>query len=999
MSADHSNSQSNLTKNGKASETLPCKRPAPQKLPIKPTLEELYAHRENLYERLTHLQSEYGRKLHPIAEPQRSTSMWDHLLGEMEWMSQDFDKERKLKLNNAKRLVRAVQSSLNQIKDQEFREEEEIKAQRKKAAFAVGRIAKHYWKIIEKLASHIRSENLEQQRKAIRSKKLEQLVEQQLELSNEVAKKLSRQVGAVKVTLKKEKGKWKPTENEPEENLEELFQPKGNTLETAKVYTKPAFLLRGNMREYQHIGVDWLVTLHDKRVNGILADEMGLGKTIQTIAMLAYLACERGIWGPHLIVVPTSIILNWEMELKKWCPGLKVLTYFGNQKQRKEKRIGWSKLSSFNVCITSYKLVVQDQFAFKRKQWYYLILDEAQYIKNFHSQRWNVLLNFRSKRRLLLTGTPMQNDVIEIWSLLHFLMPHMFTSHEDFKAWFSSPFNQAIAQNKDFSQPIIKRLQSILRPFLLRRMKKDVEKQLPEKFEHIVFCPLSRRQQFLYDEFLESRLSGTTDCIGMMNVLMQLRKVCNHPDLFAPRSISSPFFIEKLNISVHKTMLFELKRVPGTKFWQRECFSKTQLKGLIEAKVRKIAVTDIPDILEYSESQEKTLPHVDINPVYGKGLHQILYFHPPCPYKVLPAERLSQMDELLSRFQVIQPKVVADTPQLNLNSNCALSQRLKSQEAYLYKKLLPYLAILHSIMARTRLLIPEKRALENDCGKFRKLSVLLGDLHKGDHKVIVFTQMARMLDVLEKFLNLHGYSYVRLDGNTKVEDRQYAVDKFNLDPKVFCFISSTRSGGLGLNLTGADTVVFYDTDWNPAMDKQAQDRTHRIGQFRNVHIYRLISSYTIEENILKKSLQKRHLDNLIMEGGEFTTEFFQSKKVHIKEFFEELGEKELEAACKAVEDTEDVQALQAAREEELKDKEEFDEKQNLFEDLDPVSRRCVEFYLEENPVETLQEESLQQVNREEEDSEEEDMKVQWEPDGRSIFEEKMDFLQKNYFVY
>jgi len=185
------------------------------------------------------------------------------------------------------------------------------------------------------------------------------------------------------------------------------FQPLTVDLQTTKVQTQIPFLLKGTLREYQIIGLDWLVALHNRKLNGILADEMGLGKTIQTISLLASLACDRGVWGPHLIVVPTTIIINWEMEFKKFCPALKILTYFGSQKERKMKRAGWSKENSFHVCITSYKLVIQDHFAFRRKKWYYMILDEAQNIKNFRSQRWQTLLKFNTRRRLLLTGTPL----------------------------------------------------------------------------------------------------------------------------------------------------------------------------------------------------------------------------------------------------------------------------------------------------------------------------------------------------------------------------------------------------------------------------------------------------------------------------------------------------------------------------------------------------------------------------------------------------------------
>lgn len=180
--------------------------------------------------------------------------------------------------------------------------------------------------------------------------------------------------------------------------LAESLQPKGNTLSSTNVVTPVPFLLKHSLREYQHIGLDWLVTMNERKLNGILADEMGLGKTIQTIALLAHLACVKGNWGPHLIVVPSSVMLNWEMEFKKWCPGFKILTYYGSQKERKLKRVGWTKPNAFHVCITSYKLVVQDQQSFRRKKWKYLILDEAQNIKNFKSQRWQLLLNFSTER-------------------------------------------------------------------------------------------------------------------------------------------------------------------------------------------------------------------------------------------------------------------------------------------------------------------------------------------------------------------------------------------------------------------------------------------------------------------------------------------------------------------------------------------------------------------------------------------------------------------------
>ncbi|XP_015377668.1 PREDICTED: helicase domino-like, partial [Diuraphis noxia] len=324
------------------------------------------------------------------------------------------------------------------------------------------------------------------------------------------------------------------------------------------VVTKVPFLLRNTLREYQHIGLDWLVTMYEQNLNGILADEMGLGKTIQTIALLAHLACEKEDWGPHLIVVPTSVMLNWEMEIKKWCPSFKILTYYGSVKERKNKRIGWTKPNTFHICITSYKLVITDHQSFRRKKWKYLILDEAQNIKNFKSQRWQLLLNFQSERRLLLTGTPLQNNLMELWSLMHFLMPNLFASHREFKEWFSNPVTGMIEGNAEYNENIIKKLHKVLRPFILRRLKCEVEKQLPKKYEHIIMCRLSKRQRYLYDDFMSRAKTKETlasgNMLSVINVLMQLRKVCNHPNLFEPRPTISPFQMEALTYSVPRSI-------------------------------------------------------------------------------------------------------------------------------------------------------------------------------------------------------------------------------------------------------------------------------------------------------------------------------------------------------------------------------------------------------------------------------------------------------------
>jgi helicase SWR1 len=175
---------------------------------------------------------------------------------------------------------------------------------------------------------------------------------------------------------------------------------------------------------------------------------------------------------------------------------------------------------------------------------------------------------------------------------------------------------------------------------------------------------------------------------------------------------------------------------------------------------------------------------------------------------------------------------------------------------------------------RLSIQFPDKRLLQYDCGKLQTLDKLLRKLQAGGHRALIFTQMTKVLDILEQFLNIHGHKYLRLDGATKVEQRQILTDRFNNDDRILVFILSSRSGGLGINLTGADTVIFYDLDWNPAMDKQCQDRCHRIGQTRDVHIYRLVSEHTIEANILRKANQKRMLDDVVIQEGEFTTDYF-----------------------------------------------------------------------------------------------------------------------------
>jgi SNF2 family DNA or RNA helicase len=817
--------------------------------------------------------------------------------------------------------------------------------------------------------------------------------------------------------------------------------------------------------------------MYDKNLNGILADEMGLGKTIQTISLLAYLACEKQVWGPHLIIVPSSVLLNWEMELKRWCPGFKILTYFGTQKQRKLKRVGWTKPNSFHVCLTSYKLITQDQHVFKRKKWHYIILDEAHHIKNFKSQLWQTLLNFSSKRRLLLTGTPLQNDLMELWSLMHFLMPHVFQSHKEFKDWFSNPVNNMIEGSDKVNGDVIQRLHGVLRPFLLRRLKKDVEKQLPQKHEHVIMCRLSKRQRYLYEEFMSRSNTRTTlasgNYLGIANVLMQLRKVCNHPDLFETRPIVSPFDqlqrVRKwapslaLNALNYKPLddlnldHLSLRLIDNEEGSQAQYAATTQLKpkkpkivevgaNIIKEKKDDYAKEHkVPSVFDSFTKAREDVEMQEIGdrfqifaaeneqrcherPMFGEDLIRLVEVKSTTtktvensqdPKKYLeytntlrntivsPEQRSESMNEELTKFLCYIPSARAQSIQMHC-SHPDPSEAVKRESAKqsVIDELNPAIELLHTANIRTQIYFPDKRLIQFDCGKLQQLDTLLRRLKSGGHRALIFTQMSKMLDVFEIFLNIHGHTYLRLDGTTKVERRQYLMERFNNDPKIFLFILSTRTGGVGVNLTGADTVIFYDSDWNPAMDQQAQDRCHRIGQTREVNIYRLVSEHTIEENILKKARQKRELDKLVIKQGNFTTDFF--KQVDLKDLIsdakasagvqedqsiQQINEGDLEKAFTAAEDESDVLALKTAQREQAAldvGEDEFNEaapvaeeqKEIKFEfenELMPVERYGMRFVETVNPV--IDKNALEEAHRELEMEEK-----QWEEGTKKLMQ-------------
>eukprot|EP00002_Diphylleia_rotans_P026171 TRINITY_DN5206_c0_g1_i2.p1 TRINITY_DN5206_c0_g1~~TRINITY_DN5206_c0_g1_i2.p1 ORF type:complete len:639 (+),score=142.50 TRINITY_DN5206_c0_g1_i2:43-1959(+) len=455
---------------------------------------------------------------------------------------------------------------------------------------------------------------------------------------------------------------------EDAEILREALESDRTRVAHANLSCQPPCIKGGQMRQYQVDGLNWMINLYDHGINGILADEMGLGKTLQTISLLGYLKESRGIGGPHMILAPKSTLSNWMNEVKRWCPMLRPIKFHGNQEERNEIKKSLERTSQYDIIVLSYEIAIIEKTFLKKFGWRYLVIDEAHRIKNEKSILSEVVRSFHTQNRLLLTGTPLQNNIHELWALLNFLLPDVFNSSEDFEAWF-----QIGQEGVEVKEELVHQLHKVLRPFLLRRLKHDVEKSLPPKKETLLYIGLSKLQKDIYIGLLEKNVdivntaTGKGDRVRLLNVMMQLRKICNHPYLF---------------------------------------------------------------------------DNVEPGPPYTNGEH-----------------------------------------------------------------------------------------LVEASGKLVLLDKLLPRLKQSGSRVLVFSQMTRVLDILEDYFLMRKYEYCRIDGQTDGELRQSQVDQFNEQgSEKFAFLLSTRAGGLGLNLATADIVILFDSDWNPQADLQAMDRAHRIGQ-------------------------------------------------------------------------------------------------------------------------------------------------------------------------
>lgn len=732
-------------------------------------------------------------------------------------------------------------------------------------------------------------------------------------------------------------------------------------------------MLKCTLKEYQVKGLNWLANLYEQGINGILADEMGLGKTVQSISVLAYLAETHNIWGPFLVVTPASTLHNWQQEITRFVPEFKVLPYWGNAKDRKILRKFWDrksfrygKDSPFHILVTSYQLVVADAAYFQKMKWQYMILDEAQAIKSSQSSRWKSLLSFQCRNRLLLTGTPIQNSMQELWALLHFIMPSLFDSHDEFSDWFSKDIESHAQSNTNLDEQQLRRLHMILKPFMLRRIKKNVQSELGDKLEIDIFCDLTNRQKKYY-QMLRSQISimdlldnsvgnfGNTsgeEATSLINLVMQFRKVCNHPDLFERADVKSPFAITKFaetssflrenelelyyssenliqmqlprliydelltpcfeNDSIDKSSVFEKFSIYNPENVIQETqdgFGWLKFVGTSPSELKTIAnknlISNAIDLKSYT----------DIN--YTKmGRFRYLYDEGefiPTNKQLLIAEYNNKycdianstiLSELYSikdivyqemRINSMHPSAepIASAPPITINCSSrnfthvlqdtlfdteirsALLPLSLDTEYELMKKQLPLVQYpksqmlpqpINNLIDYSNIRMPSLTRFITESGKLSKLDELLVDLKANDHRVLIYFQMTRMMDLMEEYLIYRQYKYIRLDGSSKLDDRRDLVHDWQNKPEIFIFLLSTRAGGLGINLTAADTVIFYDSDWNPTIDSQAMDRAHRLGQTKQVTVYRLLTRGTIEERMRDRAKQKEQVQQVVMEG-------------------------------------------------------------------------------------------------------------------------------------
>ncbi|CAG8936136.1 unnamed protein product [Penicillium salamii] len=545
-----------------------------------------------------------------------------------------------------------------------------------------------------------------------------------------------------------------PTRPSPPDSDEDKLVP---SKRKSRLISQPAIMADDLvMKDYQVVGINWLRLLYENELSCILADDMGLGKTCQVIAFLAHLY-ETGDKGPHLIVVPSSTIENWLREFQKFCPKLNVMPYYAGLAERAIIREDIEdRRDEINVVITTYtiaKAKVDAKFL-RDMDFSVCVYDEGHMLKNHQSQLYEKLIRIRARFRLLLTGTPLQNNLQELASLLGFILPSVFQEHkEDLQSVFSNKAKTTDESHATLlSAQRIERAKSMMKPFILRRKKHQVI-DLPAKHSKVGWCTMKPSQVSIYDhekdqvrQLLEDRSAGKKTGSKSANILMKLRQAAIHP-LLARRHYTDEI-LQKM---------------------AKACL-----------KEEKWSLSDPKIILE------ELMPYNDFE------CHHMCVENP----------------KSLGKFKLTNDEWM-------------------------------------------------------DSGKVEEMKELLTRFIANGDRTLIFSQFTMVMDILEHVLETLKIEFVRLDGRTNVEDRQSILDAFHERTEIPVFLLSTKAGGAGINLACANRVIIFDSSFNPQEDVQAENRAHRVGQTREVEIYRLVTKGTIEEQIYALGQTKLALDQAV----------------------------------------------------------------------------------------------------------------------------------------
>ncbi|KAI0459529.1 SNF2 family N-terminal domain-containing protein [Xylaria acuta] len=654
---------------------------------------------------------------------------------------------------------------------------------------------------------------------------------------------------------------------------------------------QPKIMSGGTMRDYQLEGLTWMYEICLQGMSGILADEMGLGKTIQVISLVALLREQEEYFGPHLVIAPLSTLSNWQDEFQKWTPTIPFVLYHGTIEERqqifRDKIMKYYQKGSpnqrFPVVCTSYEMVLRDHAALSKIDWAFIVVDEGHRMKNADAKLFRELQQFKSATRLLITGTPLQNNLKELWSLLHFLMPETFLDWEAFEVWFDFSDLQDEEGTAQFiedeeNQSLVSKIHKVLQPLLLRRIKADVAAYLPKKREYVLYAPMTKEQTDLYNVVNDKK----TDTRAYLEnkVVERLTGANNSPSSSRRSSRQSSRAASSQPVEAIHSLTnnaFSMMMRPKNKASaQSSVASKGTLTPSRAVSKRKTSPTGETAASKSAKSSRQSTPSSASRTRGRPGKKQVSYKVPDdvdedkldddAFEEMLAKELENQEDDSeedfrnageveraetleLAKLQIADKKL--GNPLMQLRLVCNTPHNFYNPWAY-----------------DTNEQVDE--TIVTASGKMLLLDRLLPALFKRGHKVLIFSQFKTQLDILQDYCSeLRGWNVCRIDGSVSQQERRQQIKDFNEDPEHKVFLLSTRAGGQGINLASADTVILFDSDWNPQQDLQAQDRCHRIGQTRPVIIYRFATKGTVEEELLLSADAKRRLEKLVIKKGGF----------------------------------------------------------------------------------------------------------------------------------